>query len=104
MTTAMQRKAKKKKGFIETKEQKFNKLINECVSFLVEGNVKAYVEGVKELAHQMKSAGSDNQAFMDLCKHIEQQAIQKTENPFIETHIKLAIRDEFTKQSGLIRV
>ena len=102
--TAMQRKAKKRKGLIETKAQQFDKLVNECIGHLIKEEIKLYVDGVKELAMQLKSAGSDNQAFLDLCQHIEQTVINKTGNKFLEMRIKLAIQDEFRRQSGLIKV
>ncbi len=100
--TAMQRRAKKRKGLIETKAQAFNKLVSECIGHLKKEELKLYVEGIKELAMQLKSAGSDNQAFIDLCEHIEQQA--QTGDKFLEMRIKIAIQDEFRRQSGLIKI
>lgn len=81
-------------------ENKINKIIDEAIKELVDGNYKQAKEAIAELAHLYKSAGQTKETFIELCTYIENEAVEKTGNEFIRTRFGLSMRGKNEKEAN----
>ena len=63
-------------------------LINDAISALADDNPKIGAEQLQELAQIFAKAGMKKQSFMDIRKHIIEQAIERTEPLFIKAKLE----------------
>lgn len=69
-------------------EYKVDDLINEAIRNLADDNPKIGAESLAELADIFAKAGMRKQSFMDIRKHIIEQAIEKTGPLFIKAKLE----------------
>jgi hypothetical protein len=70
---------------------KVDKLISECIDQLADDRVDSGVEALYELAGYWKSAGLPVQSWRDICGYIEQSAIKKSDENFVQMKIHNAL-------------
>lgn len=63
-------------------------LINDAINALADDNPKIGAEQLQELAQIFAKAGMKKQSFMDIRKHIIEQAIERTEPLFIKAKLE----------------
>lgn len=80
----------------------FDKTLQEAIDCFSREEFKQGTEAVKELAHQMKSAGTGLQPFLDLMTYVEESAVKKAEPPN-EALFKINIRDALRDGLGVKR-
>ena len=84
------------------KPNKVDKLIQECINQLADDRVDAGVEALYELAIIWKSAGLPASSWRDICGYIEQSAIKKSDETFVQMKIHNALVRIREKKSGRI--
>ena len=71
-------------------EDEINKLIDECIDHLADESILTGAQSLFELAMLWAKAGLTQESFLDMRKHIIDQAIQRTDAMFIHEKLKLS--------------
>lgn len=75
-------------------------LIQDCIDQLADDRVDAGVDALYELAVAWKSAGLDADSWRDMCGYIEQSAIKKSDETFVQIKISNALTRIREKRNG----
>ena len=81
---------------------KFDATIQEAIDLFAAADYDRGVECLYDLASDWKTAGLDGQSFADLCKYIEDEAEQKSNDPLMREQIRAAMHRERGRQGRVI--
>lgn len=84
------------------KNNKADRLIQECINNLADDNINIGGESLQELARYWAKAGLDQKSFMDMRTYIIESAKLKTDAKFIEEKLIVAEREIRAKRTGSI--
>lgn len=84
------------------KRNKIDDLISECIDQLADDRVDSGVEALYELAGKWKSAGLPVESWRDICQYIEQEAIKKSDETFVQMKIGNALTKIREQKHGKI--
>lgn len=82
--------------------KKFNKMIDEAIDQLSDDRVDSGINILYKLAELFKSAGASRESFAEICAYIEREAIERTDEAFIEMKINAALKKARESKHGLI--
>lgn len=84
------------------KNNKADKLIQECIDNLADDNINSGGESLQELARYWSKAGLDYRSFCDMRIYIIESAKRKTDAFFIDEKLKIAEQNLMKKRTGSI--
>ena len=74
------------------KPHDINQLIDDAINALADDKADQGIDCLMELAELWKTADLSPEAFANVCRHIEDQAVARTDAVFIRQKIVMAIR------------
>jgi len=83
----------KDKGSVSQNASQVNKIINETIKSFVNEEFKEGIQGLEELGSLYKKAGTAASTFAELAQFIENEAIERSGNPLLQTQIRSALQD-----------
>jgi len=77
-------------------------MIDEAIDQLSDDRVDSGINILYKLAELFKSAGASRESFAEICAYIEREAIERTDEAFIEMKINAALKKARESKHGLI--
>ena len=84
------------------KENKIDRLIQDCIEQLSDDRVDLGIDALYELAIYWKTSGASRQSFSEICQYIEREAADKSDETFVQIKIHNALIRVREKKNGTI--